>query len=128
MAKNGKLTTKQQAAIAALLTARDVRAAAKSAKVGERTLHRWLEDSAFQAALKEAEHTALDIAVRRLTGASQLAIDTLLIVMTNKENAAGTRLRAADVILARLLELRQLATLDERVKHLEEIVAAESHK
>lgn len=128
MAENGTLSPKQQAAIAALLTARDVRAAAKNAKVGERTLHRWLVDPAFQAALKDAEHAALDIAVRRLTGAMQLAIDTLLMVMVNKQNTASTRVRAADIILARLLELRELTTLDERVKHLEEIVAAESHR
>ncbi len=128
MANNGKLSPKQQAAIRALLTARDVRAAAKARKVRERTFHRWLDDPTFQEALKEAEQTALDVAVRRLTGVMQLAIDTLLVVMVNKENTLGTRVRAAELVLARLLEIRQFAAFDERAGHLEEIVAAEMHR
>ncbi len=128
MAETGRLSPKQQNAIAALLIARDVRAAAKTAKIGERTLHRWLAEPSFQAALQAAERDALHLGVRRLTGAMQHAIDTLLVVMANKENAASTRVRAADVVLSRLMHLKELAELQARVTHLEEIVAAETNR
>jgi DNA-binding MarR family transcriptional regulator len=44
MAKDGSLTTRQRRAIAALLTNPTIGEAAEAARVGERTLHRWLAD------------------------------------------------------------------------------------
>ncbi len=56
MAENGKFPARKARAIAALLKEKDVSAAAKAAKVGERTLHRWLTDDAdFRRELKAAE-------------------------------------------------------------------------
>jgi hypothetical protein len=40
-------------------------------------------------------------------------------------NAAGTRIRAAELVLARVFEIGQFAALDQRVRQLEEIAAAE---
>ena len=55
MADNGSLSARQQRAIAALLECRSVAEAAASAKVGERTLYRWIaEDQAFKNALSQA--------------------------------------------------------------------------
>jgi hypothetical protein len=39
--------------------------------------------------------------------------------MNDPETPAATRVRAADVVLARLLQLRELATLEARVADLE---------
>jgi hypothetical protein len=78
MATNGnpeKLTPRQRRAIAALLSSRDVKAAALAAKVGARTLYRWLDDQSFRNALSAAESEAIDTATRRLIGLEDSAVD-----------------------------------------------------
>ena len=72
-----ELTTRQRAAIAALLAAPSVLAAAHNAGVGARTLYRWLEDPTFRKALQEAEDLAIDAASRRLLSGQSQALDTL---------------------------------------------------
>ncbi len=125
MAANGspagkKLTPRQRRAIAALLSEKDVLAAAKKARVGERTLRRWLDsDEVFQAQLKAAEAAAIDSAIRRLSNLTGQAVSTLRDVMSGKDCSAGARVRAADVALARLLDLRELAQLEARLGAIE---------
>ena len=122
MAANGnpaELTTRQRRAIAALLAARNVQAAAKQAAVGERTLHRWLTEPAFTAALRQAEGQALDAAARRLVGLADGAISVVVSVIMAKETGPAVKLRAAGMVLDSLLKLRELATLEARVVALE---------
>jgi hypothetical protein len=52
--KQGKFGRKQEEAIAALLTQRNVEEAARSAGIGTRTLLRWLKVPEFQAAYRQA--------------------------------------------------------------------------
>jgi hypothetical protein len=78
MAVNGNpegLTSRKKRAIAALLTSRDIKAAALAAKVGERTLHRWLDDQSFRDALQAAESEAINTATRRLIGLEDSAVN-----------------------------------------------------
>jgi hypothetical protein len=125
MAKNG-ISAKQKRAIAALLTTRDARAAAKQANVGERTLYRWLaEDDAFKRALSKAEGRAIDAAARRLISLQGTAIDTLKNVLDDAEASATVRLRAAQAVLDYLLKLRELRNIEQRLTALEEAIANE---
>ena len=122
MATNGNLNTKQERAIAALLTAKDVLAAAQQAGVGARTLRRWLdEDVAFQDALRAAEAQTLDSAVRRLTGAANSALNVLMVIMLDTKTPAGTRLRAAISVLEQMIKLRELNNVEQRLARLEEL-------
>ena len=60
MAGHGsKYDRKQEAAIAALLTHRNQEEAAEAAGISKRTLHRWLQMPAFQAAFREARRAAM---------------------------------------------------------------------
>ncbi len=124
LADNGRLgdelTPAHRRAIAALLTERDIRSAAKAAGVGERTLYTWLDDSAFRRELKAAESQAIDQAVRRLSELSGTAIDTLKAAMKNRRAATSARVRAADIVLSRLLNLKELHDLESRIAALEE--------
>jgi hypothetical protein len=54
----GKLARKQEEAILALLTQRNVEDAARVAKVAPRTLYRWMKDRAFDAAYRDAKRAA----------------------------------------------------------------------
>ena len=120
MADNGTdLTTRQQRTIAALLAAKDVRAAAQQAKVPERTLYTWMGEPAFRAALYEAEGHLIDAAVRRLLHYQDAALTVILTIMADKQNHAGVRLRAAQTVLEQLLKLRELRDIEERLSALE---------
>lgn len=114
------LTTKQQRAIVALLSAKDVQSAAQQAGVGERTLHRWLdEDKAFQAALRGAESQAIDGAVRRLTGAANSALNVVMVLMLDQKVSPSVRLRAALSVLEQMVKLREQYNLEQRIAELE---------
>jgi hypothetical protein len=113
------LSSKQRRAIEALLTTGDVAAAAREAKVGKSSLYRWLREPLFLAAVREAEAAALDELSRMLVRLGRTATGTLAKAMTDPAAPWPTRVRAADATLARLLQLRELATLEARVTELE---------
>lgn len=128
MAKNGKLTARQQRAIAALLSARDTRAAATAAKVGYRTLCRWLsEDPAFLEALRSAETEAISTAARLLAGEYGAAVETLAAIHRDSSQPAAVRVSAARALIEQLIKLREHAVLEERVEKLEKIQIVEVH-
>jgi hypothetical protein len=113
------LTPKQARAIVALLTARNLEAAAREAGVGERTLSTWLTDPVFKAALKQAEAEAIEAAGRRLAGYSEHAVSTVLTLMADRNSPPSVRLKAAATILDQLLKWRQYNELEERIAALE---------
>jgi hypothetical protein len=121
MAQNGSLTRNQKRAIAALLSHRDVAAAAQAVGVGTRTLHRWLaEDADFQTALAQAEGAAIDGAVRRLVYLQEPAIMVITQLLADPTVTPSVRLRAALGILDQLIRLRELRNLETRLSKLEE--------
>ena len=118
------LNHKQQKAVAALLSSRNVEEAAKAAGVGERTLWRWMSEPEFAMELTHAEARAIDAATRRLVQLQEGAVDTLLAVLDDTKLAPSIRLRAAAAVLDYLLKLRELRNVEARLGALE---AALSH-
>ena len=124
MAENGNdLSTKQVRAVQALLSAKNVAEAAAATGLGERTLHRWLTEDAFRAALAAAEAELLDAATRRLLHLQGAAIDTFETVLDSEEASAALKLRAAQAVLDNLLRLREVHSLEQRLLELERAVA-----
>jgi len=113
------LTLKQRKAVSALLTEPDTTAAAKAAGVSRDSIYRWLAESAFQTALRDAEAGAIAAVSRALVRLAERAAATLDGAMTDPAAASSTKVRAADVVLGRLLQLREGAVLEERVRELE---------
>jgi hypothetical protein len=113
------ISTKQQRAILALLSKKNVAEAAQQAKVGERTLWRWLGDPMFRVYLAGAEADMLDAATRRLLQLHDGAIETLQAIVQDSEANAGVRLRAAQAMLDYLLKLRELRNVEQRLTALE---------
>jgi hypothetical protein len=122
----GRLPPKQLKAVEALLVTGGVAAAATAAGVSRATLHRWLREPAFAAAVREAEATALDELSRSLVGLGRTAVATLAKAMGDPSVPWSTRVRAADAALGRLLQLRELATLEARVSELERLTWLEA--
>jgi len=119
MATNGNLTPKRRAFVRAMLTERDVKAAALAAGIAERTAYRWITDPDVQAAIVEAEGAALTDVTRGLLRLADSAVAALETAMGDKEATASARVRAADIVLTRLLQLRELVTLEDRIAALE---------
>lgn len=115
-----KINPKQSRAIDALLTEGGIDAAAKVAGVSRVTLWRWLQDETFCNALKQADSERMGATIRRLTSLSDAAVTTLQEAMTSGKT--GERIRAADIVLARLLQLRELHELEQRITQIEKEV------
>ena len=81
-----KLAPKQEGAIMALLTARNVEEAARSADVAPKKLYRWMKEPGFDADYREARRPAFRQSVCRLQQASSAAVSTLLKVMVDSSS------------------------------------------
>lgn len=102
-----------------------VTAAAQVAGVSKDTLYRWLKQPRFTQAVHEAEARALDDLSRLLVRLGRTAAATLAKAMNDPSTPWATRVRAADASLGRLLQLRELATLESRVTELEQMTGLE---
>jgi hypothetical protein len=93
-----KLTSKQEALIAALLTEPNHAAAATKAGVGKTTLYRWMQLPAFRAAYDEARRELVKSAIGRIQAGTGQAVETLLEV-ARQGRRDGDRVRAAGILL-----------------------------
>ncbi len=113
------LTSRQQQAIQAILATGDVTITAQSVGVNRATLYRWMKQPAFVQAVHAAEADAVEDLSRMLVRLGRTAVATLARAMTDPSTPAATKVRAADATLSRSLQLRELATLEQRVSALE---------
>jgi hypothetical protein len=119
MTNKPQLSPKQLHAIQSLLTGRTKSHTAAAVGVTPRTLSRWLADPTFHAALTTATDEAIASAAHRLAGALDDAVAVLAEVMANKDARDPDRLRAADLVIHRGLDLIQQKQLIERIAALE---------
>jgi hypothetical protein len=128
MSDNTTLSTKQRKALEALLQTGEVSTAATVAHVHRDTIYRWMKQPRFRAALREAEAGAIDEVVRVLIRLSKSAVGTLAQAMAERDAPIGPRIRAADITLSRLLQVRELAVLEDRLTALEQAAGIEGGK
>lgn len=113
------LTPRKRKAIEALLTTCDTTRAAQAAGVSRDTVYRWMREEAFKNALKEGAAEALEGLSRNLVQLGDKAIKALAAALDDSTAGTNIKVRAADVILSRLLQLRELVDLENRVAELE---------
>jgi hypothetical protein len=121
-----KLGPKKEAAILALLTARSIEDAARTAQIPPRTLYRWLQEAEFDAAYRKARRAAFAQATARLQQATGAAVSTLLKIMVDTNAPPSTRVRAADSVLDHAKQAIEIEDVEVRVAALEQ--AAELSK
>jgi len=121
-----KFGRKQEEAIAALLTQRNLEDAAKSIGVSPKTLLRWQKVPEFQTAYREARRAAVAQSSARLQQATSAAVSTLLKIMVDTNTPASTRVRAADSVLDHAKQAIDIEDVEVRVAALEQ--AAELSK
>lgn len=114
------LTPAQRRAIEALLTAKNISAAAATAKVSRRALTRWLaEDEPFCAELRRAEGEVLQGVARRLASLAAASLDVLHEMLTGDDQAPALKLKAADIVLSKLAPMKELIDFEQRLSALE---------
>jgi hypothetical protein len=120
MADRGEgLTGRQLRALEALLSCSTIKAAAKAARVGERTLRGWLKEPAFLATYRAARRQAVEAALGHLQRATGKAVRTLVGCL--KATKESDRVKAALGILDRAVKAVELIDLEERVAGLERV-------
>jgi hypothetical protein len=120
MAGHGeKLGRKQEDAIAALLSQRNIEEAARAAGVGTRTLIRWLKLPEFGKEYRRARREAVHQSVARLQQATGAAATIVLKLMTDPNVPAAVKLRAAECVFDRAFKGVELEDIEVRVAALE---------
>src|SRR6266852_8786099 len=114
-----KFDHKKEQAIAALLSHRNVEAAARAVGISSNTLLRWMKEPEFDAAYREARRMASGQSIARLQDASGAAVTTVLKIMLDSNMSAGTRLRVAEIVLAQTAKAIEIEDIDVRVAELE---------
>jgi len=114
------LTPRQEQGITALLVQGSLQAAAEASGVNEKTLRRWLrEDTAFQAAYREARRAVVQHAITQVQQATGEAVETLRGVMQDAEAPASARVSAAKAVLETAIKAVELEDLEARIVALE---------
>jgi transposase-like protein len=116
------LPQKRMDAIVALLNKQTVRDAAQAVGIGETTLYRWLNDSAFQKAYRDAKFEVVQQTLSQLQRASGEAARVLQEIMTDSKVSAYTRVAAARIILETSIKAVEIDTLEARITKLEEFI------
>ncbi len=125
MAGHGsKLGRKQEEAIAALLTHRNIEEAAGAAGIGARTLLRWLKIPEFQAAYRQARRDAFGQAVARLQQGTSAAATTLLKTLIDPGTPPSVKVRAAEAIFNHAARTIEIEDIEARVAALEQAAAS----
>lgn len=115
----GKLSRKQELAISALLTCPTILAAAQQCGLSEVTLYRWLKDTGFQSAYRDARREVVRQAIAQVQQATGQAVQTLQAVMQDTDAPASARVAAARTVLETALKAVELEDLDARLTALE---------
>jgi hypothetical protein len=119
-----KLSRKQETAIAALLGNPTIKGAAQSIGIGEATLCRWMSDSAFSDAYRDARYQLMKQAIGKMQACISRAVDILMLVAEDTEAPASARVSAARSIIDQALKSAEMEDLVKRVEQLEKKIGA----
>lgn len=113
-----QLTPKQQKAIAALLAGLSMEAAAQAASVNATTIYRWLDDPIFKAAHDTGRRQLAELAMSKLQGLADQAVDAIAGLM--RDGTPAIKLRAALAILDNNTKWFELQDIVKRIEALEQ--------
>ncbi len=119
MTADSPLTPGQTRAIGAILVTPTYGEAATAARVGERSLRRWLTLPAFRSALARARTRLLDEAVTTLVKGATRAAASLVSMAVTETRATPVRVAAARAVLDLALRATELGDIVARIEVLE---------
>lgn len=116
------LTPKQRKAMEVLITSGNVTEAAAAAGVSRETIYTWMRsDQVFQVEKDRASSASVVELSNRLNALAQQAISTLQQILMDPNAPAHARIRAADIIIGRQIQLYEMTDLVRRISKLENI-------
>ena len=121
-----KFGRKKEAAIAALLTQRNIEEAAKAVGIAHNTLLSWMKDREFAAAYRDARRAAVTQAIARVQQTAGAAVSTLQKLMIDGGTPAAVKARVSEAFLALALKGVETEDFEARLAELEQ--AAEVSK
>ena len=117
--RSAGLTAGQERAIIALMAEPSIAKAARTANVGERTLHTWLDEPEFARAYREARRRAFGQAISLTHKMAAAAVQTLAKVMIDTTAPHAARVSAASSLLRFSRESIELDDLAARIGEVE---------
>lgn len=117
-----KLSRKQEAAVAALLSEPTIGAAAVRVMVSERTLRTWMSLPAFRDAFAAARRRLLDDALGALQKAAGSAVATLDAIARDGAAPSPARVSASRALLEFTFKGSELLETNARLSVLEELL------
>jgi DNA-binding MurR/RpiR family transcriptional regulator len=112
-----------EAAIAALLSTRTVRDAAKKCDLSEATLYRLLQSPDFKVKYRAARRELVEQTISQLQRDGADAATALRQIVKDKKAPASVRVSAAKVILEQGIKAVELMDVLERVERLEGLLS-----
>src|ERR1700690_2833559 len=118
-----KFGRKKEAAVAALLTERNIEEAAKAVGVAPNTLLNWMKDREFTAAYRKARAAVVGQAIARLQQTTGAAVTTLQKLMVGASTPPAIKGNVARGILALAIKGVEVEDIEARGAALEEQAA-----
>ena len=109
----------RQAAITALVSSPNVKEAAQTCGISERTLHRWLKEPEFIQQLNEAQRGVTNQIMNAVISRAERAAETLDTIMTNGKASTHARVTAARTILEFAYKSMEIRDITQRLEALE---------
>ncbi len=123
------VTPSQQRALVALVEARSIVAAARTAGVGESSIRRWLrQDERFKTKLRQLREEALLHASLRLQQGASRAVETMLELIQSKDRIEVGRASLVRTAIDLAFRSGAYSDLAERVAALEDNAPDSEHK
>jgi hypothetical protein len=117
------LTPTQERAILALLTYPTIKA-----EIVERTLHTWIDEPAFNKALRKARRQAFQQAIAMCQRATPVAVQTLYKIVNDANTKPNVKVAAASAIMRFGRESIELDDLAGRIEALEASASQEKQQ
>ena len=114
-----KFNRKREAAIAAMLTHKNLEEAAAAAGISVATLLRWQKLPEFQNAFRKARRAVHAQAMARIQQATGPAVSTVLRVMSDPQTPPATRMRAGQIVIELSLKFVDQEDILSRLEELE---------
>lgn len=117
---NEKLTVRQARALEMILAGSSIVDAAAAANVTRATVYKWLGLPGFIMAMNDAKAEAMNQLSLSLAALGRKAIKTLDDAMDDQSAGASVRIRAADIVITKLMAMRDMVEFENRLLALEE--------
>ena len=121
------LSPKQHQVILQLFAGKSIAEISRDLGPARQTLYNWLHDPVFSAAVEAIERQSLSALSRDLIGLGGDAIRVLKETLDDPTASQAARIRAANIVLDSLINMRTWVSIEQRIAKLENETGAESY-